>query len=305
MAKSLETSLIKTAHKEEFYDEEQLAEFMKCADPITGPTYFIENYFYIQHPTRGQLKYVPYIYQKMLLNNYHNYRFSVNLCGRQMGKTTTSAGYLLWYAMFVPDSTILVAAHIHSGSQEIMQRIRYAYEACPDFIRAGATSYNKGSLSFDNGSRIISATTTERTGRGLSITLLYLDELAAVLPTIARAFWTSITPTLSTGGKAIITSTPNSDEDQFWDIWTGANKTTDEFGNETEIGSNGFKAFKAIWSEHPDRDEKWGESEKLRLGEALFLREHACVSAKSMLSLQDSSGNIMNMPIGELFNNCI
>jgi hypothetical protein len=64
----------------------------------------------------------------------------------------------------------------------------------------------------------------------MSITLLYLDEFAFVRPTIAKEFWTSITPTLSTGGKAIITSTPNSDEDQFAYIWKGANKIEDEFG---------------------------------------------------------------------------
>jgi hypothetical protein len=48
--------------------------------------------------------------------------------------------------MFVPDSTILIAAHKFTGSQEIMQRIRYAYESVPDYIRAGAVSYNKGSI---------------------------------------------------------------------------------------------------------------------------------------------------------------
>ena len=130
-----------------------------------------------------------------------------------MGKTTTAAGYLLWYAMFVPDSTILIAAHKYSGAQEIMQKIRYAYELMPDHIRAGVTSYNKGSIEFENGSRIVAQATTENTGRGMSITLLYCDEFAFVRPTIAKEFWTSISPTLATGGKAIITSTPNSDED--------------------------------------------------------------------------------------------
>lgn len=87
--------------------------------------------------------------------------------------STCAAGYLLWYAMFVPNSTILVAAHKYTGSQEIMQRIRYAYESCPDYIKAGCTKYNQGSLDFENGSRIVSATTTENTGRGMSISLLY------------------------------------------------------------------------------------------------------------------------------------
>lgn len=87
--------------------------------------------------------------------------------------TTCASAYLLWYAMFHPDQTILVAAHKFTGAQEIMQRIRYGYELCPDFLRAGVVSYNKGSMEFDNGSRIISQTTTGTTGRGLSISLLY------------------------------------------------------------------------------------------------------------------------------------
>jgi hypothetical protein len=178
--------------------------------------------------------------------------------------------------MFVPDSTILIAAHKYTGSQEIMNRVRYAYENCPDHIKAGVTTYNKGSLDFENGSRIVSATTTENTGRGMSITLLYLDEFAFVRPTIAEQFWTSITPTLSTGGKAIITSTPNSDEDQFALIWKGANKTEDSYGNQTELGVNGFKAYKAHYSEQPGRDEKWADGMRAQLGEDRFRREIGC-----------------------------
>jgi hypothetical protein len=197
---------------------------------------------------------------------------------RQTGKSTSAAGYLLWYAMFVPDATILIAAHKYLGAQEIMQRIRYAYELCPNHIRAGAVSYNKGSIEFDNGSRIVSQTTTENTGRGMSITLLYLDEFAFVRPTIATEFWTSITPTLSTGGKAIITSTPNSDEDQFALIWKGANKIEDEYGNlrPNGLGINGFKAYRAFWREHPDRDDKWADEQRAQLGEERFRREMDC-----------------------------
>ena len=36
-----------------------------------------------------------------------------------------------------------------------MQRIRYAYELCR-FIRAGVINYNKGTIEFENGSRIVS-----------------------------------------------------------------------------------------------------------------------------------------------------
>jgi hypothetical protein len=271
------TTLIKTPYtKTKFSTDQELEDFVKCCDPETGYLYFMDNFFYIQHPTKGSMLYHPWEYQKRLIHTYHNYRYSISLMPRQTGKSTSAAGYLLWYAMFVPDSTILIAAHKYTGAQEIMQRIRYAYENCPDHIKAGVTTYNKGSLDFENGSRIVSATTTENTGRGMSITLLYLDEFAFVRPTIATEFWTSITPTLATGGKAIITSTPNSDEDQFALIWKGANKTEDEFGNTTELGVNGFKSYRAFWQEHPDRNQEWADQMKAQLGEDRFRREIGC-----------------------------
>lgn len=272
----MEGVLVKAPYRKQQYTDQQLEEFLSCADPDTGPFYFMDHFFYIQHPTQGKMLYHPYPYQVKLIETYHFNRYSISMMPRQTGKSTSAAGYILWYAMFVPDSTILIAAHKYSGAQEIMQRIRFAYELCPDHIRAGVTSYNKGSIDFENGSRIVSATTTETTGRGMSISLLYADEFAFVRPTIATEFWTSISPTLATGGKAIITSTPNSDEDQFALIWKLANKCVDEYGNPTELGQNGFKAYRSYWQEHPDRDEAWGESMKAQLGEDRFRREIGC-----------------------------
>lgn len=271
-----DNALVKRAHKTQKFSEEQLSEFIKCANSATGPTYFMSKYFYIQHPVEGQMLYKPYEFQETLVSSYHENRFSINLLSRQMGKTTTAAGYLLWHAMFVKDSTILIAAHKFAGASEIMQRIRYAYELCPDHIRAGVTNYNRTSIEFENGSRIVAQATTENTGRGMSITLLYCDEFAFVRNTVAEEFWASISPTLATGGKAIITSTPNSDEDQFWLLWTQANNNIDEYGNETNVGTNGFHPYKCLWQEHPDRDEEWAKDERGRIGDERFRREMEC-----------------------------
>ena len=252
-----ETALVKTPYSKITYTQQQIDEFVACADPVTGPQFFLDNFFHIQHPTRGRMLYHPFDYQKRLIDVYHNYRYSISMMPRQTGKSTTAAGYLLWYAMFVPDSTILVAAHKYTGSQEIMQRVRYAYESVPDHIRAGATNYNKGSIEFDNGSRIVSATTTENTGRGMSISLLYADEFAFVRPTIATEFWTSISPTLAL-------------------LWKGANKCEDEYGNPTQVGQNGFKAYRSFWNEHPERDDTWAQQQRAALGVDRFRREMDC-----------------------------
>ena len=273
MAGTVDTKLTKTPYKKEKYTEYQLTELALC---MKDPKYFLMNYCYIQHPVQGRMKFALYPYQVDLVDTYHEFRYSVSMLARQTGKSTCAAGYLLWYAMFNPDQTILIAAHKYSGAQEIMQRIRFAYEHIPDFVRAGVTSYNKGSLEFDNGSRIIAQATTENTGRGLSISLVYLDEFAFVRPNIAREFWTSLSPTLATGGKCIITSTPNQDDDQFALIWNEARKMLDEYGNEQKTGRNGFASFLATWQVHPDRDEDWAQEEQAKIGEERFRREHNC-----------------------------
>jgi hypothetical protein len=246
-------------------------------DPITGPIYFAKNFLKIQHPTRGSIPFVPYEYQERLIDSYHNNKQCIAMLPRQMGKTTCACAYLLWYTMFVPESQVLIAAHKYEGAQDIMNRYRFGYENLPDFIRAGVYSYNRNTIEYDNGARIQAVTTTENTGRGKSLSLIYCDEFAFVQPPEkAKEFWTALSPTLSTGGKCIITSTPNSDEDQFALIWTEANKKFDEHGNEQELGTNGFHSFFAHWSEHPDRDEKWAQTERAKIGEERFRREFDC-----------------------------
>lgn len=173
VAKTQNSKLVKTAHSTQKFTNQQIDELVKCLDPVNGPHYFLDNFFHIQHPVKGKLKYTAFDYQRRLIDSYHIHRFNVNLLPRQTGKTTTAAGYLLWFAMFIPDSTILIAAHKYTGAKEIMNRIRFAYELCPDHIRPGVTSYNKESIEFDNGSRIVAQTTTETTGRGMSLSLLY------------------------------------------------------------------------------------------------------------------------------------
>jgi len=103
------------------------------------------------------------------------------------------------------------------------------------------------------------------------------DEFAFVQPPEkAKEFWTALSPTLATGGKAIITSTPNSDEDQFAMIWKEANKRFDDFGNETKLGPNGFFPYFAHWRENPLRDDEWADVERSKIGEERFRREFEC-----------------------------
>lgn len=87
MSSYLESAVIKKPHQKMSYTPEQLQEFAKCADPVTGPHYFLSNYFYVQ--CKGKIKYKPYSYQDKLIDVYHNNRWSISLLPRQSGKCLT------------------------------------------------------------------------------------------------------------------------------------------------------------------------------------------------------------------------
>lgn len=152
------------------YDQQKIDELANCLD---DPIYFMRNFMVVQHPKKGRVPFDLYDYQEEMVEVLKDNRYSILLTGRQLGKTITAAAYLLWYAMFVPDATILIVANKGDQALEIMDRIRFAYKELPEHIKAGVEEFNKGSLVFDNGSRIISRATSADSGRGLSVTLLY------------------------------------------------------------------------------------------------------------------------------------
>ena len=207
---------IKPAGYIQHYTKEQAIEIAKCKlDPI----YFIEKYVYIQHPVKGAVKFILYDFQRELLRTYIENNKLIAMLSRQCGKTTTASAFLLWWAIFKKNQRILIASKDQDGADEIMERLWYAYEELPWWIKPGVRVDQVKTKKFDNNSVIKSMATTATTGRGKANSIVYLDEFAYVRPNIAAKFWTSLFPTLSTGGKCIITSTPNTDEDKFATIW--------------------------------------------------------------------------------------
>lgn len=280
MAKQAEDDSVKKPHsKDDFSNEKNLLDLLEC---VEDPLYFMKNFMKIQHALRGSIPFDPYPYQVKIINGFHKNRNTIAMTGRQMGKTTCAAGFLLWKAMFTPDMTILIVANKYVQALEIMERIRYTYENCPNHIRAGVTEYNKGNITFDNGSRIISRATSTDAGRGLAVSLLYCDEFAFIPPNKQKEFWASVKPVLATGGSCIVTSTPRTDEDQFAQIWKSAIDTTDSYGNPKEdgLGKNGWFALESPWTDmighDPMKNESWANEERETLGTARFEQEYNC-----------------------------
>jgi hypothetical protein len=265
---------IKRPHTETEFTPANVQELRRCG---RDPVHFIKNYVYLQHPTRGKILFDLYDYQEELVRHLQQERWLIALLSRQMGKTQTVSMYLLWYAMFNDDQTILIASKNNGHAMEIMDRIRFAYEEMPHWLKAGCKYYNKHNIEFDNGSRIKSEATTEKTGRGLSISKLYLDELAFINPRIQENMWASLAPTLSTGGSAIISSTPNGDTELFAQLWRAANAE-----------QNSFKPLYYPWDRHPERGEEYLKEMRGQLGERKFRQEVLCEFLSSDAMLIDS-----------------
>lgn len=225
----------------------------------------------------------------------------------------TSAIYLLWYAMFHFEKTILIASNKNAGAMEMIHRIRFAYEELPYWLKAGITEdgWNKHQVGFDNGSRIISTATSEDSGRGLSISKLFLDEFAFVPPAVQSAFFTSIMPTLATGGSCIMTSTPNGDNDMFAQIWRSAIAGStvgmeDEEGKDggksegREFNRIGFAPLEVRWDQPPGRDEKFKQKQIGLIGLLRWQQEYECLSKHAIIQLIDENGNEFQCTIEEL-----
>lgn len=265
---------IKRPFQETEYTSETIMDLKRC---LVDPIFFIENFVKVQHPTKGTVPMVLFEYQKEMLDAIHNNKDTVILASRQLGKTTVVAAYILWMTCFQTDKLCVIASKAMNHAVEIMSRIKFAYEELPLWLKPGCRYYSRTSIEFDNGSKIKSEATSEKTGRGGSPSLLFIDEIAFLNKRIQEEMWASIAPSLSTGGKFILTSTPNGDSDLFATIWRGAMS-----------GQNSFKPIKALWYQHPERDQKYYDEMVGKLGAVKAKQELDCEFLSSDALLIDT-----------------
>ncbi len=124
-------------------------------------------------------------------------------------------------------------------------------------------SDNKLSLKLANNSQIVATSAASDAGRSYAVSLLLVDE-AAFIEGIDRIY-TSIKPTIATGGGIIALSSPNGVGNWFHRMYA-----------EAEISKNDFKAIKLPWDLHPDRDEAWEQRERTNMSPREFAQEYEC-----------------------------
>ena len=224
------------------FTQDMVGEFIKCAN---NPTYFSEKYIQIVHVDRGLIPIKMYDYQKEIVEKITNNRRVAVVTSRQAGKTTTAVAVILHYVLFNEHKTCALLANKGDAAREILDRIKIAYEALPKWLQQGVIEWNKGSVEFENGCKIIAGSTSSSAIRGKSISFLYIDETAFVENW--DEFFASVFPTISSGKttKMLYTSTPNG-LNHFYKTCEGAKADT-----------NGFEYVEVPWQRVPGRDEAW------------------------------------------------
>lgn len=240
-------------------------EYVKCAkDPI----YFMKKYVKIQHPQRGTLPFLTYQFQDKVVGDFQKFPKNIVLKSRQMGITTLVAAYSLWLMTFHSDKEILCLSITQETSKAIVTKVRFANDNLPSWLKVEAVEDNRLSLKLTNGSQIKAASSAGTSGRSSALSLLIIDEAAFIDG--VEEIWLSAQSTLSTGGKAIVLSTPNGVGNFFHRVWMEATEK-----------QNDFNQINIPWQLHPERDQKWRDQQTALLGDKGAAQECDCNFATS------------------------
>ena len=247
-------------------------EYKKCA---VDPVYFMRKYCKIQHPMRGKILFNLYPFQEDLLTDLNDHKFNIILKARQLGISTISAAYGLWKMTFVSDFNVLVIATNQDVAKNLVTKVRVMYDNLPTWMRAEYDEHNKLSLRFRNGSHIKAASANAEAGRSEALSLLIIDEAAFI--SNAHQIWTAAQPTLSSGGSAILLSTPNGTGNFFHQKWVEA---------ETKGTMN---TITLPWQVHPEREQPWRDAQTALVGEKQAAQENDCDFISSGHTLIDGA----------------
>lgn len=213
------------------------------------PFYF-SQFIRVVHPIRGKVPFTLYDYQKKVLWEFLNNRFNIVLKFRQAGLTELISMYALWLAMYHNNKNIVIISIKDRVAKKVLRKIKYMYKNLPSHLKVPIINGRSGEngtsteMEFSNGSLITSVPTTEDAGRSEAVSLLVIDEAAIVR--WANTIWASSFPTLSTGGSAIVNSTPYGVGNWYHQQWV-----------DSISGGNDFNPIRLHWTMHPERDQAW------------------------------------------------
>lgn len=257
--------------------KELIAEILKCAK---SPSYFLKSYAKIQHPLAGLIPFATFNYQDDLLKAFDEHRFNIVLKARQVGITTLIGGYIAWMIYFHPDKNVLIVATKQEVAKNMIRVIKTIFKNLPSWLTLSKVSIdNKQSIELNNGSRVKATTTASDAGRSEALSLLVVDETAHIKT--FSDLWIGLWPSLSRGGRAILSSTPKGAAGLFYKLYQQAQNNENNFNCRfgTYINPNKPEEVfndRLMWWVHPQNDMKWFENETMGKSPREIAQEYEC-----------------------------
>ena len=165
-----------------------VGEIKRCRKDIV---YFAEKYFRIIGDGGLQLIKL-YPKQRDLLKAMQRESRVVCLASRQVGKSTTYTIYFLWLSMFFPDRKIAIAAHQFATAEEILARIKLAYEYIPKEIKPAVVAYSNKQVHFDNNSEVRAFATGGNSLAGFSFDCVAENVKVTIEDDLGELYYTTI-----------------------------------------------------------------------------------------------------------------
>ena len=259
---------------------EEQQEYIRCAVDIH---YFTEKYCKTKREDGSVGSILLRDYQREILDNFINNRFNILMASRQVGKTVSSAIFILHTILFNNDKNCMIVANKGDTAIEIVDKVKSIYTLLPFFLKPGIKTWNQKSLTFDNGCRIKTSARSKTPAIGFTIDVLYLDEFAHIPSNIIEPYYTAAFPTVSAvqNSKIIITSTPNG-MNLFHKLLTDAERP------DGDPLKNNYKPMRVYWYQVPGRFVTY-----LRLNPHMLLRHGVT---------KDDIFRVFNERFGEITN---
>ena len=260
------------------------SEFLACGK---SPAYFIDNFAKIEHPIRGVIPFKTWPFQKQALEDFSDFTNNIILKSRQLGISTLIAGYCAWLMTFHRGKKVLIIATKIDTATNILRMVKFIIKNLPKWFSlfVDIRLDNEKSFTLSNGSKIKAIASSEDAGRSEAASLVVIDE-AAHIPGL-DVIWTSLGPTLSSGGRCIALSSPLGVGNWFHQEWLKA-----------EAGENDFHPIKLDWAVHPERDEAWEKKERNKFGKK-FAQEYECFSGDTRIATLKGYKRIEEIRVGD------
>jgi hypothetical protein len=227
----------------------------------------------------------------------------VVLKGRQQGLSTVIGGLLFWWVSQHKAVKAIVMTHQAESTKALFDMTRRYFDHCPDILKPSTKYSSRKEIVFDklDSSYMVATAGGEGVGRGETIQLAHLSEVAFYPPATARENVNGLSQAIpnAKGTMVFVESTANGIGNPFHEIWNSAVEGKSEFEPifiPWFIQPEYREIVPANFQRTPDEDvlvEKYGlDDEQLMFrrkkiavnGLEMFMQEYPCNADESFLT---------------------